>query len=118
MLPTVVVIVFLLTVALGVALAVMSMRFQRSSSVLALLHAGAALMGFILLLTQLQQASSLQYNLSALLFGFALLGGLVLLALRISRREYRTPAPSFAILLHAVMGVAALLLLLVAYRNA
>ena len=57
------------------------------------------------------------YNNAALLFVLALFGGLVLLALRMTEREHRTPPPMFVVSLHAVMAMTALLLLVVGYTH-
>jgi peptidoglycan/LPS O-acetylase OafA/YrhL len=109
---------FILAVALGLGIVVLGVRYQRSSLLLAVGHGCMVLLGLGLLLWQIFNAPTHKlYNLAALLFVLALLGGLVLLALRLSKREYRTPPPLFAVILHAVMGVFALLLLVVGYNQ-
>jgi len=57
------------------------------------------------------------YNLAMFLFVLALFGGLVLFALRMGQREYRTPPPMFIVGLHAIMAIIALLLLVVGYTR-
>ena len=52
-----------------------------------------------------------------LLFVLALCGGLVLLTLRISNREQRSPPPMMGVSLHAVMALSALLLLVLGYTH-
>jgi hypothetical protein len=105
--------VLALALLLGAALVLLALRRRRGSLSLALGHALAAVGGFALLLSALATAptNKLQ-NLAALLWGLALLGGLVLLALRVARREFRTAPPLIAVALHALLGVLALLLLL------
>ena len=103
---------FILAAALGLALVVLGLRYQRGSLPLAAAHASFAVMGLCVLMWQIANAATQKlYNLAALLFALALLGGVVLLALRVSKREYRTPPPMFVVILHAAMGVFALLLL-------
>ncbi|MFZ9585489.1 MAG: hypothetical protein ACO280_11125 [Pseudohongiellaceae bacterium] len=102
-----------LALLLGMALVVLALRRRRGSLSLALAHALSAVGGLGLLLSvpSTEPTNKLQ-NLAALLWGLALLGGLVLLALRLARREFRTAPPLFAVALHALLGVLALLLLL------
>ncbi len=107
-----------LAVVLGLWLVVLGMRYRRGSLVLAAGHAGVALMGLGLLGNQIFAGPVHKlYNVAALLFVLALIGGLVLLVLRISTREYRTPPPMFVVSLHAVMAMIALLLLVLGYMN-
>ena len=81
-------------------------------------HAGGALLGLGLLGRQsFGGPVNMLYNNAALLFMLALFGGLVLLALRMSAREHRTPPPMFVVSLHAVMAMTALLLLVVGYTH-
>lgn len=105
--------VLALAVLLGAALVMLALRRRRGSLPLALAHAVSAAGGLGLLLYALgtEPTHKLQ-NLAALLWGLALLGGLVLLALRLTRREFRTAPPLIAVALHAVLGILALLLLL------
>ncbi len=107
-----------LAVVLGLWLVVLGMRYRRGSLVLAAGHAGVALMGLGLLGNQIFAGPVHKlYNVAALLFVLALIGGLVLLVLRISTREYRTPPPMFVVSLHAVMAMIALLLLVLGYMK-
>jgi hypothetical protein len=112
------IVLFCLAVLLGLWLVVLGMRYRRGSLVLAAGHAGVALLGLGLLGNQVFTGPVHKlYNVAALLFVLALFGGLILLLLRISTREYRTPPPMFVVSLHAVMAMIALLLLLLGYRQ-
>ncbi len=113
------IVLFILAVALGLGLVVLGLRRQRGSLPLAAAHAVCALLGLGLLMWGIVNATVTHklYNLAALLFVLALLGGVVLLALRISKREYRTPPPMIVVIMHATMGVFALLLLAVGYTH-
>ena len=112
------IILFCLAVALGLFLVVLGMRYRRSSLVLAMGHASVALLGLGLLGQQvLDDSTHKLYNLATFLFVLALFGGLVLLAVRISQREHRTPPLMFVVSLHAIMAVIALLLLVVGYTR-
>ena len=112
------IVLFSLAVVLGLWLVVLGLRYQRGSLVLAVGHVSAALLGLAILANQIFSGSVHKlYNVSALLFVLALFGGLILLALRINTREYRTPPPMFVVSLHAVMALIALLLLVVGYTK-
>jgi len=112
------IVLFCLAVALGLFLVVMGMRYRRSSLVLAMGHASVALLGIGLLGQQvLDDSTHKLYNLATFLFVLALFGGLVLLVVRISQREHRTPPPMFIVSLHAIMAMLALLLLVVGYTR-
>lgn len=112
------IVLFCLAVALGLFLVVLGMRYRRSSLVLAMGHASVALLGMGLLGQQvLDDSTHKLYNLASFLFVLALFGGLVLLALRMSQREYRTPPPMFVVSLHAIMAIIALLLLVLGYTR-
>ena len=110
------IVLFCLASVLGLWLVILGMRYRRGSLVLAAGHAGVALLGLGLLGNQIFAGPVHKlYNVAALLFVLALFGGLILLVLRISTREYRTPPPMFVVSLHAVMAMIALLLLLLGY---
>jgi hypothetical protein len=112
------IVLFCLAVVLGLWLVVLGIRYRRGSLVLAAGHAGVALLGLGLLGNQVFTGPVHKlYNVAALLFVLALFGGLILLLLRISTREYRTPPPMFVVSLHAVMAMIALLLLLLGYTQ-
>lgn len=105
---------FVLAVVLGLTLTVLGLRYRRGSLPLAAAHVVAALAGLALLLQHIANSPTQRaQNLAAFLFVLALLGGLVLLGLRLSKLEYRTPPPMIVVVLHAVLAVFALLLLLV-----
>jgi len=112
------IVLFCLASVLGLWLVVLGMRYRRGSLVLAAGHAGVALLGLGLLGNQVFAGPVHKlYNVAALLFVLALFGGLILLILRISTREYRTPPPMFVVSLHAVMAMIALLLLVLGYTH-
>ena len=112
------IVLFCLAAVLGLWLVVLGMRYRRGSLVLAAGHAGVALMGLGLLGNQIFAGPvHTLYNVAALLFVLTLFGGLVLLVLRISTREYRSPPPMFVVSLHAAMAMIALLLLVVGYTH-
>jgi hypothetical protein len=112
------ILLFCLAAVLGMWLVVLGVRYRRGSLALAAAHAGVALLGLGLLGRQIFGGPvNMLYNNAALLFVLALFGGLVLLALRMSEREHRTPPPMFVVSLHAVMAMTALLLLVVGYTH-
>lgn len=112
------IILFCLAVTLGLFLVVLGMRYRRSSLALAMGHASVALLGIGLLLQQvLDDSTHKLYNLATFLFVLALFGGLILLVVRISQREHRTPPPMFIVGLHAIMAIIALLLLVLGYTR-
>jgi len=113
------ILLFFLAVALGLWLVVLAVRYRRSSLALAAAHAGVAVLGLGLLARQIFEGPMhILYNDAALLFVLALLGGLVLLALRINKREHRGPPPMFVVSLHAAMAMIALGLLVLGYTRA
>lgn len=112
------IVLFCLAMVLGLWLVVLGMRYRRGSLVLAVGHASVALLALGLLGNEVFSSSvNKLYNIAALLFALALFGGLVILVLRISTREYRTPPPMFVVSLHAVMAMMALLLLVLGYTH-
>ena len=112
------ILLFCVAAVLGMWLVVLGVRHRRGSPTLAVAHAGVALLGLGLLGRQIFGGPvNMLYNNAALLFMLALFGGLVLLALRMSAREHRTPPPMFVVSLHAVMAMTALLLLVVGYTH-
>lgn len=113
-----VMVLFGLAVMLGLWLVVLGLRYQRGSLILAMLHVGLAVLGLFLLARLIVTGPTHKlYNLAALLFVLALCGGLVLLALRMSKREYHTPPPMIVVSMHAVMAMAALVLLITGYTH-
>jgi hypothetical protein len=117
MIPTAI-ILFCLAAALGLWLVVLGVRYRRGSRALAAGHAGVALLGLILLGGHIFSSPvHMLYNDAALLFVLALFGGLVLLALRMGSHEHRSPPPMIGVSLHAVMAIAALLLLVLGYTH-
>ncbi len=111
-------VLFSLAAALGLSPVVLGVRYQRSSLTLGAPHASAAALGLVLLGWQLFNGPvHMLYDDAALLFVFALLGGLVLLVLRVQERGQRRPPPMVVVSLHAAMAVLRLLLLLAGYRH-
>ena len=112
------IVLFCLAVLLGLLLVVVGLRYQRGSLLLAVGHVSFAMLGLGVLGWQVYDDSVYKlYNISTLLFCFALSGGLILLGLRLKNREYRTPPPMFLVALHAIMAMLALLLLVVGYSK-
>lgn len=113
-----VIILFCVAMTFGLGLVVLGVRYRRGSLALAAGHAGVAVLALGLLWRQIFiDHGHILYNDAALLFVLALFGGLVLLVLRISNREHRSPPPMIGVSLHAVMAVIALLLLVLGYTH-
>lgn len=112
------IVLFCLAVVLGLWLVVLGVRYRRGSLALAAGHAGVALLGLSLLVRHIFGAPvHMLYNDAALLFVLALSGGLILLALRMSNREHRSPPPMIGVSFHAAMAITALLLLVLGYAH-
>lgn len=110
------IILLFLAAALGLWLVVLGTRYHRGSLPLSIGHAIIAVSGLGVLGVQvLEDPAYKLYNVAALLLMLTLLGGLVLLALRLSKHEHRTPPPMFIVSLHAIIAAIALLLLVVGY---
>jgi hypothetical protein len=109
---------FGLAVALGLYLVNLGVRHRRGSRALAAVHAGVALLGLGALVKVIFDGPKhLLYNDAALLFVFALLGGLVLLAVRVGEADRRAPPSMIGVSLHAAMALVALLLLVLGYAR-
>ena len=112
------IVLFCLAALLGLWLVILGVRYRRGSRALAAGHAGIALLGLILLARHIFNSPvHMLYNDAALLFVLALLGGLVLLALRLGNHEHRSPPPMIGVSLHAAMALVALLLLVLGYTH-
>lgn len=112
------IILFSLAVMLGLWLVVLGVRYRRGSLALAASHAGIALLGLGVLGRYIYVAPvHMLYNDAALVFVLALSGGLVLLALRLSNREHRSPPPMIGVGFHAAMALTGLLLLVLGYTH-
>jgi hypothetical protein len=110
---------FCLAAVLGLWLVVLGVRYRRGSLALTAGHVLAALLGMGLLGKQILAGPvHMLYNDAALLFVLTLIGALILLALRLSSREYRTPPPMVVVGLHAALAMTGLLLLVVGYTHA
>jgi len=102
------IILFSLTALIGLYLVVLGVRYRRKSLTIGLTHASAGLIAFGLLITQIIGSTiNKYYNVAALLIVLALIGGLMLFALR----EANKPPPMILVSIHAVMALAGLLLL-------
>lgn len=111
-------ILFSLAAVLGVSLIVLGVRYRRSSMTLGAGHAATAVLGLVVLGWALFHSPvHMLYNDAALLLVFALLGGLLLLALRVQERGQRKPPPMVVVSLHAVMAVVGILVLLAGYTH-
>ena len=97
------VLLFSLVILIGLYMAYQGLRHRTNPKVAALLHAGGATLAVIMLLTFIIRSPTkhMMYNLALTLFIMALLGGLVLLALRDGKR----PPPMIVVALHALMGL-------------
>lgn len=113
------IILFCLAAVLGLSIIVLGVRYHRGSLPLALGHAAVAVLAFGLLLKEIfgEGPTHILYNNAALLFFLTLCGGVVLLAVRISKRERRAPPPMFVVSLHAAFALFALILLVVGYAR-
>ena len=112
------IVLFCLSVGLGLWLVVLGVRYRRGSRALAAAHAGIALLGLGLLGKHIFSSPvHMLYNNAALLFVLALFGGLVLLALRMGDHDHRSPPPMIGVGLHAAMALSALLLLVLGYTH-
>jgi hypothetical protein len=110
------ILLFCLAISLGLYLVMLGVRHRRGSRRLAALHAGIALLGLILLGTHVFGGPvNFLYNSAALLFVLALLGGLVLLAVRMGYQEKHSPPSMLGVSLHATMALVALVLLMLGY---
>lgn len=113
------IILFCLAMALGLYLVVLGVRHRRGSRALAAVHALVALLGLSLLgMHVFSGRINFWYNSAALLFVLALIGGLLMLALRSGDQDKKSPPSMVGVSLHAVMGVSALVLLVLGYARA
>lgn len=110
-----VILLFGLAVGFGVFIMFMGIRYKRGSMALGLTHAGIALVALGLLIVEIfrEATTHMLYNNAAILFVMALVGGLVLLALR----KGTEPPAMFVVVLHAAMALVALALLVVGYLH-
>ena len=106
---------FGLAILAGLSLVFMGLRYQRSSLVLGLGHAGIALTAVILLIMYIirEATSHMLYNDAALLFVLTLAGGIVLLMTRSNNKS----APMPVVIVHASLALIALALLINGYTQ-
>ena len=110
-----VIVLFSLAIGFGAFLMFIGIRYKRGSMALGLSHAGIAVFALVLLIVQIFREATIHklYNNAVILFIMAILGGLVLLALR----KGTEPPVMFVVILHAVMALAAFALLIVGYAH-
>ncbi len=114
------IVLFCLAVALGLFLVRLAVRQRRGSRMLAAVHAGIAVLALSLLGIQVFSGGPVHflYNSAALLFVLALVGGLLLLALRVGEPDPQSPPSMIGVSVHAAMALTALLLLVLGYIRA
>jgi|GEM_PF-1316161 len=109
------ILLFGLAAFFGLFLTVMGVRYHRGSMALGLTHAGIAALALSMLTVQIFRDSinHMLYNDASILFIVTLLGGLVMLALRMGKE----PPPKVVVGIHAVIALLALLLLVLGYAH-
>lgn len=106
------ILLFSLAASLGLFLVVLGVRYQRSSLKIGLVHASTGLLASGLLMTQIITGATDKYNnVAALLIILAIIGGLMLFALR----EHNRPPPMVLVGIHALMALVALLVLYIGF---
>ena len=109
-----VILLFSLTASLGLFLVVLGVHYHRKSLITGLIHAGIGLIAFGFLVSQIIGHSINKYNnVAALLMILALIGGVMLFALR----ETSKPPPMTLVAIHAIMALTGLLLLILGFQN-
>jgi len=108
------IILFSVAASLGLYLAVLGVRYHRSSLKVGLSHASIGLLALVLLFLQISSGAINKYNnVAALLMVLAVIGGLMLFALR----EQKKPPPMVLVGIHAVMAFVGLLVLFLGFGN-
>ena len=108
------ILLFSVAASLGLYLAVLGARYHRSSLKIGLSHASIGLLALALLFMQILNGTINKYNnVAALLMIFALIGGLMLFALR----EKNKPPPMVLVGIHAVMALVGLLVLFIGFGH-
>ena len=106
------ILLFSLAASLGLFLVVLGIRYQRNSLKVGLIHAGSGLIALGLLMTHvLSDASNKFNNVAALLMILAVIGGLMLFALR----EHDRPPPMILVAIHASFALTALIVLILGF---
>ena len=106
------ILLFSVAASLGLYLVVLGARYHRSSLKIGLSHASIGLTALVLLFLQIINGTMNKYNnVAALLMILALIGGLMLFALR----EQNKPPPMVLVGIHAVMALAGLLVLFLGF---
>ena len=107
------IILFSLAATLGFGLVVLGVRYKRSSLKVGLIHAGSAITALGLLLMHVFNSDTNKYNnVAVLLMIAALIGGLMLLGLRVPGK----PPAMMLVGLHAFMALVGLSLLLLGFE--
>ena len=106
------ILLFSIAACLGLFMVVLGVRYHRSSLKLALSHASIGLLALALLMTQIFTGVTDKFNnVAALLFILAIIGGLMLFALR----EPKQAPPMILVGIHAFMALLGLLLLILGF---
>jgi hypothetical protein len=106
------ILLFSLAASLGLYLVVLGARYHRSSLKIGLSHASISLLALVLLFLQIMNGAINKYNnVAALLMILAVIGGIMLFALR----EKNKPPPMVLVGIHAVMALVGLLVLFLGF---
>ena len=106
------ILLFSLAASLGLYLVVLGARYHRSSLKIGLSHASIGLLALALLFLQIMNGAINKYNnVAALLMILAVIGGIMLFALR----EKNKPPPMVLVGIHAVMALVGLLVLFLGF---
>lgn len=108
-----VILLFATAISLGFYMIYIGVRHHRGSPPVAYTHASVATLGLVLLTVFIftESATYKLYNFAAVLLVMALIGGVVLLALR----DGEKPPEMFLVMLHAVMALLAIALLVMGF---
>lgn len=106
------ILLFSIAASLGLFLVVLGARYHRSSLKIGLSHASIGLIALVVLFFQIFNGAMNKYNnVAALLMILAIVGGLMLFALR----EKSKPPPMVLVGIHAVMVLVGLLVLILGF---
>lgn len=106
------ILLFSVAASLGLYLVVLGTRYHRSSLKIGLSHASIGLLALVLLFLQIMNEAINKYNnVAALLMILAVIGGVMLFALR----EKNKPPPMMLVGIHSVMALIGLLILFLGF---
>lgn len=106
------ILLFSVAASLGLYLVVLGAHYHRSSLKIGLSHANIGLLALVILFLQIINGAINKYNnVAALLMILAVIGGLMLFALR----EQNKPPPMVLVGIHAVMALVGLLVLFLGF---